>query len=234
MQLAAQAVQFLNSTITSNGASNKLGIQFGAYATFSALFALMNMTTPTSNLSAQDAINFQGMVDYASSMVFELYSTTTSANASAYTSTADLNVRFLFHNGTATNTSAPTAYPIFGSSSLSMPWTDFVTNMNAISVGTTEEWCKTCGYSSGSSAVCNSSISSSSTSTTSHSGGLSNTVSGVVGALITLAVILGLQAVFLLAGGYKLISRKKLLENGRADYQGAYPLAETDVVHTKA
>jgi len=222
MQLAAHAVQFLNSTINSKGASNQLGIQFGAYATFSALFGLMNLTTASSTLSAQDAINFRGIVDYASSMVFELYSTST--DASAYTNTANLNVRFLFHNGTSSNTSEPTVYPIFGSSSASMPWTDFVNKMSTISVGTTEQWCNMCGSSS--SAVCSASSTTSPTKGSSSvaNSGLSNAVAGVIGALVTLAVILGLQAIFMLAGGYRLISKKKKPDS---------PVAET-AIHIKA
>lgn len=219
MQLAAEVVQFLNSSITSKGASNQFGVQFGAYATFQALFGLMNLTTPTSALSTQDAMNFWGIPDYASTMIWELYSNSTGAagNGSvvptAYTNTDDLNVRFLFHNGTTGSISEPTAFPIFGSTSVSMPWTTFVNRMNAISVGSTQQWCNMCGSSSSNVCASYSSPSSSGTgsSTPANSnGGLSKAVCGVIGAMVTLAVILGLEAIFMLVGGFRLISKKRL------------------------
>lgn len=221
MQLAAQVVQFLNSSLTSKGASNQFGIQFGAYATFQAIFGLMNMTTSTSALSTQDAMDFWGIPDYASTMIWELYSNSTGAAgngsvvASAYTNTDDLNVRFLFHNGTTSNISEPTQFPMFGSTSVSMPWNTFVSKMNAISVGTTEQWCNMCGASSSNVCAAYNSTSSSgstgsTTTTTQKSGGLSNVVCGVIGAMVTLAVILGLEAIFMLVGGYRLINRKRL------------------------
>src|SRR3954471_2394270 len=62
--IAAQIVQQLNSTITDNGQS-KLGIQFNAYASFLSLFGLSQLTKVNDN--------FTGIVDYASVMIFELF-----------------------------------------------------------------------------------------------------------------------------------------------------------------
>lgn len=235
MQLAAQVVQYLNSTLTSAGSANQFGIQFGAYASFQALFGLMNMTVTSSALNQTTADDFWGIPDYASTMIWELYSNSTGASgngtvvSSAYTNTADLFVRFLFHNGTTYSYDEPNAFPMFGYSSVSMPWNTFLTNMNAISIGTTAAWCNICGASS--STICTTSTATtssnstttssgssststtaaaSSTSTSSSKSHISNAVAGVIGAMVTLAVILGLEAIFLLVGGYKLISKRRL------------------------
>ncbi|KAG9643849.1 phosphoglycerate mutase-like protein, partial [Aureobasidium melanogenum] len=204
MVLAAEIVQFLNGTITGQGKS-KFGVQFGAYATFSSFFGLADL--PVTNP------DFYGMTDYASSMTFELV---TNASTSPFPAASDISVRFLYHNGTANATSPPVAYPLFGTGNELTSWNDFVTAMDKFSIGSTQQWCTACGNTTGTCAAyapasSSSSSSSSSTQNKQKSGnGLSPAVNGVIGAMVTLAVILGLEALILLVGGFKVVSKKTL------------------------
>jgi hypothetical protein len=199
MQLAGEILEYMNSTITSGGAK-KLGIQFGAYATALSLFGLLDLP------KASD--NFTGIIDYASSLVFELV--TTSSTDSGFPAAEDLSVRFLFHNGTASNASQPTAYPLFGGSSELIPWTDFSHNMNQFAVTNSEQWCTKCGNSTGTCAAYAGAGSGSASAQQKTSNGISPAIGGVIGAMVTLAVVLGSLAAFMLLGGFRLVSKKHL------------------------
>lgn len=214
MQLAGEVLKFLNNTIKTNGTS-KVGIQFGAYASFLSYFGLANLTTANGD--------FYGVPDYASSMVFELF---TNGAPSGFPAVSDLQVRFLFHNGTASNSSEPTVYPLFGGSQTSIPWTTFNAKMNSIAVSTTEQWCHACGNTTGTcAAYASGSSSTSSTASGSGSdksgGGISKAVAGVIGAMVTLAVILGLEALILLFGGFRLVNKKNMAGKGSSGVTSA-------------
>jgi len=203
MQLAAEIVKYLNSTITSQGKS-KLGIQFGAYASFLSFFGLANLTAASTD--------FYGIPDYASSMVFELFANGTQ---SGFPSADNLQVRFLFHNGTTSNISEPTPFPLFGGSDISIPWTTFASKMNDFAVGTTEQWCTKCGNTTGTCAAYASSGSGSGSGSSKGSSGghgISKAVAGVIGAMVTLAVILGIEALIMLLGGLRLVNKKRLTD----------------------
>lgn len=215
MQLAGEIVDYLNSTVTAFAKkNNKLGIQFGAYATFFSFFGLANLTAASPN--------FYGVNDYASSMVFELY---TEADVSSGAPSADdLRVRFLFHNGTSDNSTDPTVFPLFGQSEDSVSWNDFTGNMSKFSVSSTEAWCTKCGNFTGTcAAYAPSGSSSGSSSDNGGSGGshISTAVGGVIGAMVTLAVILGAEALIMLLGGLRLVSKKRLAGAGANGSAGA-------------
>lgn len=142
-------------------------------------------------------------------MTFELF--TTNPATSLPINTDDVNVRFLFHNGTTSNGSVPTAYALFGQQQTSLPWKTFVDGMNKFTIGSQQQWCSACGNTTG---ICASSASSnsgdaSSRPSTSGDGGISRPVAGVIGAMVTLAVILGAEALVLLLGGFRLVSKKR-------------------------
>ncbi|KIW09190.1 uncharacterized protein PV09_00120 [Verruconis gallopava] len=201
MQLAAEIVDYLNGTITSGG-KQKLGIQFGAYGTFLSFFGLSNLTAASED--------FYGVNDYASTMVFELFANGTS---STMPSADELFVRFLFHNGTSATSVDPTPFPLFGGSDLVIPWNTFAEKMGQFSVGTTEDWCKVCGNTTGTCAAYATEVNGSSSTasgTGGSSGGISKAVAGVIGAMVTLGVILGLEALILAVGGLRVVSKKKL------------------------
>lgn len=206
--IASQVLTALNGTITSKG-SNKLNIQFGAYAGMFSYFGLAGLL--------QVSPDFYGIADYASSLTWELVTNAT-VNSTSFPSTDEIGVRFLFHNGTTSNISEPTPYPLFGQSETVLPWNDFVTSTSKFAVGDQETWCNLCGNSTGTcapSALSGSGSSPSGSSPGSSSGNssggrISKAVAGVIGAMVTLAVILGAEVLIMLVTGLRLVSKRRL------------------------
>ncbi|KAI5298103.1 hypothetical protein KEM56_004318, partial [Ascosphaera pollenicola] len=193
--LAGQMLKALNETVESEGKKAPLNIQFGAYATFLSFFGLTGL--------AQDNEMFKGVPDYASSMAVELVSK--AGNASSFPDTKDIFVRFTFANGTIDGyekDTLPQTYPIFGKSESDLSWSDFVDGMEKISITGKADWCKKCGSSAASCSADGDNSASASSTDGSH--GMSKAVAGVVGAMVTLGVILGLEALFLLFSGFRL------------------------------
>lgn len=208
MVLAGEIVEFLNQTITGKG-KQKVGIQFGAYATFASFFGLADLSTAHPELRA--------VVDYASSMTFELFTNASTTVSSAdYPAADELYVRFLFSNGTASEDAEPTAYALFGNDHDVISWNDFTAGMNKFAISSTERWCDVCSNTDGACAAyatddsSNGDASTASSSKKESSNGLSPVVNGVIGAMVTLAVVLGLEALVLLVGGYRIVSKKTL------------------------
>lgn len=206
MQLAAEIVDYLNGTITGTG-KQKLGIQFGAYGTFMSFFGLAGLAG--SPYIANNGNNFYGIADYASTMTFELY---TDANTTGFpTAAEDIRVRFLYNNGTSTASLEPTVYPLFGQSSLNVSWSDFTSAMAKFSVGNSQQWCQVCGNTTGVCASFQPGASDASTGASSGgSGSMSLAVAGVIGAMVTLGVILLVEGAIILLGGLRLVSKKRL------------------------
>ncbi|KAI9768047.1 MAG: hypothetical protein M1839_004207 [Geoglossum umbratile] len=185
---AATVIAQLNNTINTKGQQGKFSLMAGSYNTFQAFFALANLTAVGGD--------FFGLPVYASTMAFELF---TEKNMTAFPSNvADLNVRFLFRNGT---TQGPlTAYPLFGGKSLSLSWADFAAGMGKFSVGL-DDWCKRCNATL---AFCQKAAANPPppppTQSAQSAGGkkISNAVAGVIGAVVALAVVVALGVVFLL------------------------------------
>jgi hypothetical protein len=209
--IASQVLQALNGTITGKG-QNKLNVQFGAYAGMFSYFGLAGLL--------QVNPDFYGVPDYASTLTWELITNAT-VSSTSFPSTDEIGVRFLFHNGTTSNISEPTVYPLFGQSNTVLSWNDFVTGMKKFAVGNQQDWCTLCGNStgvcapsalSGSSGSGNSSGPTSCTSSSQNSsgGGISKAVAGVIGAMVTLAVILGAEVLIMLIAGLRLVSKKRL------------------------
>ncbi|KAF1933521.1 phosphoglycerate mutase-like protein [Didymella exigua CBS 183.55] len=200
MQLAGEILSYMNSTITSGGAK-KLGVQFGAYATALSFFGLVDLPKVSDN--------FTGVIDYASSLVFELV--TNVSTAEGFPAQDDLSVRFLFHNGSASNASQPTAYPLFGGAENLVSWSDFSTALDKFAVTGTEQWCTKCGNSTGTcAAYAGSSGAGAASAQHNARTGVSPAIGGVIGAMVTLAVVLGSLAAFMLLGGFRLVSKKHL------------------------
>ena len=138
-----------------------------------------------------------GLPDYASFMSFELVTNSTSATPSP----DDISVRFVWHNGTVSNGSVPAVYPLFGQTDEVVPWNTFVNEMGKVAVGDQASWCKVCGNSTG---ICASVTTSGSEGLSGGGGRVSKAVAGVIGAIVALAVVLGLEAVLMLLGGFRL------------------------------
>lgn len=168
-----------------------------------------------------------GIPDYASTMAFELF--TDVAPANPFPKTEDIKVRFLFHNGTTGSTSAPTRYPLFGQTALALSWNDFASGMNKFAIGDQGSWCAACGNRTGVCAPVDSSSSPSSPSSPNGksegggdggSGGLSRPVAGVIGAVVTLAVVLGIEGLVLLVMGLRVVGKKGMNGHGAATANG--------------
>ncbi|KAL3476472.1 histidine phosphatase superfamily [Aspergillus californicus] len=194
--LAAEMLMGLNETVTSGG-EVKLHIEFGSYGTFLSYFGL-------ANLPAAD-VNFTGIPNYASSMVWELVTNSTS---DSFPDTSEISVRFAFHNSTLTSSSSLTEYHLYDQSTAAIPWSTFVEQTEKIAYMDTAQWCQACGNTDGQCASSDSSDSdSASTDAVGGSGGISKAVAGVIGAMVTLAVIFGLEALVLLVGGFRITKK---------------------------
>ncbi|XP_014554101.1 hypothetical protein COCVIDRAFT_105996 [Bipolaris victoriae FI3] len=198
MQLAGEILSYMTNVIRTSG-SSKLGIQFGAYATFLSFFGLADL--PSVN---QD---FTGVVDYASSMAFELF--TTADAGAGFPAEKDLQVRFLFHNGTASNASEPSVYPLFGGKSDAVSWAEFKDKLSKFAITSTEQWCGKCGNTAGSCAAF-AAKTEGQAEKEGASSALSPVIGGVIGAFVTLAVVSGSLAALMLVGGFRIVSKKAL------------------------
>lgn len=198
--LAGQILQALNATLSfplAQASAQRLTVQFGAYGTFMAFFGLANLTAASED--------FRGIVDYASSIAFEVVTNATvnGTGAPETVNPDDVSVRFLFANGSASDTNSPKAFPLFGQSQTTVSWNEFVDSTSKFAVGDTESWCKTCGNTTG---VCSSSSTSSSSSSGSSdsgsegSGSISPGIAGGIGVLSMFGLVLLVSIVGALAG----------------------------------
>ncbi|KAK3399863.1 histidine phosphatase superfamily [Sordaria brevicollis] len=195
--LASHIVSTLKDSISSES-TQKLNIQFGPYGTFASFFGL-------SQLPAASA-DFTSIVDYASSMSFEIFTESSSSSPSE----DEIMVRFLFANGTASDSNPAKPFPLFGQDKTELPWKTFVEEMNKIALeGGSKEWCDACGEKSGDCAVYYPEETAAGAAAEGGNKGMSNAVAGVIGAMVTLGVVLGLQALVLGVAGLRLTKRRK-------------------------
>ena len=80
--------------------------------------------------------------------------------------------------------------------------------MDKFAIGDQADWCTACGNTTGICASTSTATSSSASATA--TGGISKAVAGFIGAMVTLAVILGVEALIMLIGGMRLASKKRL------------------------
>jgi hypothetical protein len=199
MQLAGEIVKYLDDIISSKG-SKKFGLQFGSYGTFLSFFGLVDLPKASPD--------FTGVPDYASSMAFELF--TDADVSSGFPAKEDLQVRFLFHNGTASNTSEPSVYPLFGGNANALSWIDFQDKLYRFAIVSTNQWCEKCGVTTGKCDAYASGKKDASAQQNGSDNGISPAIGGVIGAMVTLAVVLGSLAAIMLVGGFRLVSKKAL------------------------
>ncbi|KAK3361189.1 phosphoglycerate mutase-like protein [Lasiosphaeria ovina] len=204
--LAAQIVQALNNTLAApvgKTSAQKMTIQFGPYGTFMAFFGLAKAPAASPE--------FYGIVDYASSMVFELVTNASLDDSAAAVSPDKVSVRFRFANGTASNANPPRTFPLFGQTETTLPWSTFVSEMNKFAIGSNEAWCKACGPTGACAEIAQngSSVSTAASTDGSSTGGISTPVAGVIGAVVTLAVILGLEGLIMAVAGLRLTKKGK-------------------------
>lgn len=207
--LAGQILGALDAIAKGTKGAATFNAQFGAYGTFMAFFGLAQMPAASPD--------FYGICDYASSMTFELVTNATAGSDGKY-NPDDLSVRFFFANGTATDDSFK-QWPLFAQKETTLSWPAFKDGMNKFAIQDNAHWCSTCGSTSGKCAANGTSSDGGSASTkgSSGSGGVSRPVAGVIGALVTLAIILGVQAAIMLFGGFRLMKKSALRPQGNTE-----------------
>lgn len=206
--LAGQILDSLSAIVNGVAGAPTFNAQFGAYGTFMSFFGLAQLPAASSD--------FYGICNYASSMTFELVTNATAGAGGKY-SPDDLSVRFFFTNATATADSYK-QYPLFGQQESTLSWSAFQSGMLKFAIQDTPHWCNLCGSSTGKCASNTTSSDNGSASSKSapSSGGVSRPVAGVIGALVTLVAVLGVQAAIMLFGGLRLMKK-----SARAPTSGA-------------
>lgn len=218
--LANRIVQALDHNINTSGSLDKMTLLFGDFRPMVSFAAL-------AGLASQQNSQFLGIPDYGSSMVFELYSQTEN-DTESFPSTTDLNVRFLFQNGTD-ESSELVEYPLFGNgpSGISMTLNEFAAGMQKFMIAGVEDWCEACasysifcpafeadrdddGIGSG---RCGSRK------------GPSPVVAGVIGAAVTLAVAALLMAAAMLFGRVRLYRQRTKKRSELNGFKGGEKLA---------
>ena len=201
---AAQLARDMYTNINTLGAESKMTFTFGSFEPIVSFASL-------AGLAKESTAQFFGQPQYGSSMVFELYALEENST-STYPAVEDLLVRFLFQNGTDSSADL-VEFALFGNgpSQAAIPFTDFLAALEDFMTVTVEDWCEACSSdsvfcaayesSTGSSSSGSSSSSDSSSSGSSAHGRVSPVVAGVIGAIVTLALLfLVLGALMLLFG----------------------------------
>ncbi|KAL4877741.1 histidine phosphatase superfamily [Aspergillus karnatakaensis] len=179
--LSQAILSHLNETVTSQGQKTKFSLLAGSYDTMMAFAGLLNLTTASED--------FFGLPDYASTMAFEIL---TQDNVTEFpTEIDDLQVRFLFRNG-SDGGAALEAFPLFAGEEVTVSWGEFVQRMQERAIGSVAEWCEVCGSEQG---FCVAQLGGAEAEVEGGSGaggggGMSNAVAGVIGAFVTLGVVL--------------------------------------------
>lgn len=218
--LANRIVQALYSNINTSGAYDKMTLLFGGLEPIVSFAAL-------SGLASEQNPEFYGIPEYGSSMVFELFSVNGN-DTDVYPSPAELNVRFFFQNGTD-ETSALVAYPLFGNGpeGMSMPLSNFVSAMQEFMILSPAGWCRTCASYS---IFCPAFQGDDDDDGVRSGGmetrrGLKPAIAGVIGAVVTLAVLGLVLAAVMLFGGVRLYRRRTSKRSELNGFKGGEKLA---------
>jgi hypothetical protein len=226
--LAAKVLGQFFTNLNTLSITNKVTLMVGDFPPMLSLISLLGLGRLNDR--------FQAIPPYGSAIVFELFTYNTSVNAGIDPNPSDLWVRFLFRNGSdvsSTDFSAVNppiqAYPMFGRgpSGTDMPWSDFEEAMNNIMLSNLDDWCTTCMAPT---LFCAAFLDTSSS--TGSSGGrkhVSPAVGGVIGAIVTLAV-LGLLAGLLVFFAGVRVHRRERGNHKLGGFKGSAKLAsDTDL-----
>ncbi len=103
-------------------------------------------------------------------------------------------------------------YPLFGQPSLDLSWGDFVAGMQKFAVGDQKDWCAACGNTTGvcaGGAATAPAASGGKGGSGGGGGGVSRPVAGVIGAVVTLAVVLGVEGLVMLVAGLRVVGKRR-------------------------
>ena len=219
--LAAEILGLFFNNVEATGSSDKLSLMFGSFEPMLAFFALTGLPSSYSN--------FYSMPSPGSSMVFELFSLN---NTNEYPDASELNVRFLFRNGSDSGESL-IAYPLFGRppTEPTMLLMDFYDALSSVMVESIGEWCTVCKSDA---VFCpfylnelNSGSGGSSSSTSSHgnSKSFNPAIAGLIGAVLALVIAALLFALAMLLGGIRVHRVKNKHRSELNGFKGGEKLA---------
>lgn len=230
--LAGKIVERMKLNMASNGTTNKLNLMFGSYEPFIAFFALSGL------VNGPNSANFQPLPNHGAAMIFELFSF--GGNESVYPTTSNLWVRFLYRNSSVEGTPF-IPYPLFGNgnSQAFMKFTDFASAMQAIAVDGIAAWCNVCdSINLFCSALDGNAGGSSDVPTTSgpKDGSINPVIAGVIGAVVTVAVVGLLLLAAMLLGIVRFSAAGKDGRNSTlGGFKGAEKMAsDTDLAYAKS
>lgn len=213
-------VEKLTDNIRTSGQYNKLNLLFGEYEAMLGLAFL-------AGLASEDA-SLMDMPEFASSLVFELYTNASVAVAGNYPNQDDLRVRLLFQNGT----DAPLNQLATLGTQTSMPWEAFINLVGKVS--DVAAWCQECDSWTDSFFCQNYNDTSESKSEDDFGSKMSPRTAGLVGAVSTLAAIGAILIVAVGFGGlrFKRVSPNKARQGNFGGFKGDQKLAsDTDLAH---
>jgi prostatic aicd phosphatase len=222
--LAGQVFSQLNQTVSSQG-KLKFSLVTPSYNNQLGLFGLTKLTAASPD--------FFGLPPYASTLTFELF---TQTNMSAFPSVLDdLMVRALFRNGS--DGAAPLVpFALFGRPALSMSWKDFSAEMLKVAITSTSQWCKMCNstatfclpYAAATTSGAPVPTATAIVSQSVNGTPMSNVVAGVIGAMVTLSLVLAGGLAFLLLR--RRLNSNKTANGGISQPQEKSPsIGESDV-----
>jgi hypothetical protein len=206
--LAYEVLARLLDNYYAAGVQSKISLLFTSFEPMMALASLLGV--------ANTYTEFKGMPDLGSSMAFELFSLTNASATSngtnlAYPIIQDLNVRFLFRNGTNSTTNL-NLFPIFGNTEtqMSMPFQSFFSSMEEAMVSEPGVWCSLCGSSNAFCPGYEQGIILQNSTTSSGSGSQAPVptvqkpyLAGIIGGIIALALVAILLVLAMLFGGIR-------------------------------
>jgi hypothetical protein len=198
-----------------------------------SLFSLMNLQNTNER--------FTSLPPYASAFAFELFSYENATSINEYPDAEDLWVRFLFINGSLTDDNpSPSiqSYPIFsrGLSETDMRWNDFFSLMTDIGMENVADWCLVCNANS---VFCPALTGNTGDGDSGSGSGrrgrppgvLSNEVAGVIGAVVTLAVLGLILLLAMLFGGVRFTRNNKSKKHDLGGFKGSAKLASDADLH---
>ena len=186
--LAAEILGLLFNNVENRGTQSKLNLLFTTFDPMISLFSLLGLP----DLYSQ----FYGLPSLGSSIVFELF-TSSNTTFTTYPSPADMQVRFLFRNGT-NSTENLDIYAIFGNSETeqAMSLNAFTSAMEGIMLSTVGDWCEVCQADTVfCPAYTNATASMTSSPSKNSNTGMHPAVAGVIGAIVAL-ILAGLVLAF--------------------------------------
>ncbi|EEA28432.1 hypothetical protein TMatcc_003238 [Talaromyces marneffei ATCC 18224] len=185
--LSRLMLQSLSMNIETQGSASKMTLVFGGVE---PLVAFAGLSQLASTMNSQ----FYGMPMLGSSMILELFSMSPTSS-DVYPKPSDLYVRLLFRNGSSVHEGF-TQYPLFGysPSQIDLPFNEFAASLGEFMLPSTKSWCDACNSSP---MFCLGAANFAKKHSKTH---LSLAGAGVIGAAVTLAVVLAAIGIAWLCG----------------------------------